>query len=63
VADVNLKLSVIEEIRSMGYEVIWITELNPGVSDDELLAFVEEGRYILLTNVRILGNWCSGRRS
>ena len=55
VADVNLELSVIEEIRSMGYEVIWITELNPGMSDDELLAFAEEGKYILLTNDKDFG--------
>ena len=55
VADVNLELSVVEEIRSMGYQVVWIADLNPGMKDSELLAFAEEGNYILVTNDKDFG--------
>ena len=55
VADVNLEFSVIGEIRSLGYEIIWIADLNPGMKDDELLAFAEEGKYILVTNDKDFG--------
>ena len=55
VADVNLEFAVVEEIRSMGYEVVWIADLNPGMKDSELLAFAEEGKYILITNDKDFG--------
>jgi predicted nuclease of predicted toxin-antitoxin system len=53
--DVNLELSVIEEIRAMGYEVTWIAELDPSMKDEDLLALAKRERYILITNDKDFG--------
>ena len=42
IADECVDLQIIEHLRKKGYEVLYILEINPGVSDDELLSLASK---------------------
>jgi predicted nuclease of predicted toxin-antitoxin system len=47
-ADENLPRPAIEALREAGFDVLWITEDNPGATDDEVLELsVSSGRTLL----------------
>ena len=49
IADECVDLQIIEHLRKKGYEVLYILEINPGVSDDELLSLASKESAVLIT--------------
>ncbi|MBI5621038.1 DUF5615 family PIN-like protein [Candidatus Gottesmanbacteria bacterium] len=49
-ADENIALAVVEHLRTLGHDVVSITELSPGVSDANVLLKALEERRILVTS-------------
>jgi predicted nuclease of predicted toxin-antitoxin system len=48
-ADECVDLQIIEHLRKKGYEVLYILEINPGISDDELLNLASKESAVLIT--------------
>jgi predicted nuclease of predicted toxin-antitoxin system len=48
-ADENVDQEVVTLLRNKGYDVIYVVELEPGISDDEVLAQANERNALLLT--------------
>jgi predicted nuclease of predicted toxin-antitoxin system len=49
VADEGLDKPIVEELRRLGHEVIYIAETSPGASDREVLAHADSRQAVLLT--------------
>ena len=49
IADECVGLQIIEHLRKKGYEVLYILEINPGVSDNELLSLANKESAVLIT--------------
>ena len=54
-ADVNVEKTVIEEIITLGYNVKCVTDINPGMSDTEVLTTANSEDRILITNDKDFG--------
>ena len=48
-ADENFPRLVVQELRSRGHDVVWISEERPGISDSEVLAFATADKRLLIT--------------
>lgn len=48
-ADENIDREIVERLRRDGFDVVWIAELAPGVSDHEVLALASSHRRVLVT--------------
>jgi predicted nuclease of predicted toxin-antitoxin system len=55
VADEGVDRQVVEELRSESHEVIYVAELAPGISDDEVLQLANERDALLLTTDKDFG--------
>lgn len=55
VADVNVEKGVVEFLRSEGYDVKWIPDLNCEMDDENLLKLARKERRILVTNDKDFG--------
>jgi predicted nuclease of predicted toxin-antitoxin system len=49
VADESVDLQVVQRLRSDGHDVLYVAELAPGISDDQVLAVANERNALLLT--------------
>lgn len=49
VADESIDAPIVETLRQGGHEVAFVTELDPGIEDDEVLALSNDRRAVLLT--------------
>ena len=49
-ADVNIEKNLVEFLRALGYDVLWIPDYNCRLMDDELLKLSNEENRILITN-------------
>jgi len=49
VADEGVDRQVVEQLRRENHEVIYVAELAPGISDDEVLQLANERGAVLLT--------------
>ena len=48
-ADEGVDAPIIERLRSEGYDVDYVAELAPGITDDEVLARAKNDRRLLVT--------------
>ena len=48
-ADENFPRLVVEELRSRGHKVMWVSEERPGISDSEVLTFATTAKRLLIT--------------
>lgn len=55
VADENLDRSVIERLRSVGHEVVSVAEMEPGISDEAVLATANARSAMLITEDKDFG--------
>ncbi len=56
-ADEGLNGNFVQSLRKKGLQVDWILELNPGVSDIEVINFAKKHNKILLTEDKDFGEW------
>ena len=56
IADENLNDTAVSLLREAGYDVLSVSELAPGIDDEEVLALAVRGFRILLTLDKGLGN-------
>jgi predicted nuclease of predicted toxin-antitoxin system len=61
-ADENFPRPAVEALRKAGFDVLWIAELNPGASDDEVLALAASTQRTLLTFDKDFGELAYRRR-
>ncbi|MDH5681780.1 MAG: DUF5615 family PIN-like protein [Spirochaetota bacterium] len=55
VADENIDKPIVEELRKDGYNVLYIQEISPGITDDEVLQLVNYEKAILITSDKDFG--------
>jgi len=48
-ADEGVERQIVESLRQAGHEVPYIAELEPGISDDVILAQANKGQFLLVT--------------
>lgn len=56
-ADVNVERSIIELLKSQGFKVKWVPDLNKSMKDEQVLKLAEDESQILLTNDKDFGEW------
>lgn len=49
VADEGVDRQIVERLRSVSYEVIYVAELAPSISDDEVLELANDENALLIT--------------
>ena len=54
-ADVNIEKSIVDELRSLGYDTRWVAEDNPYLDDMSIFRIAQKENYILLTNDKDFG--------
>ncbi|ADT84889.1 DUF5615 family PIN-like protein [Thermococcus barophilus] len=48
-ADENIPLKVVKKLREEGFDIISITELNPGISDEKVAEISQNEDRVLVT--------------
>jgi predicted nuclease of predicted toxin-antitoxin system len=56
VADEGVDCQIVEELRRENHEVIYVAELAPGITDDEVLRLAKERDAVLLTADKDFGD-------
>jgi predicted nuclease of predicted toxin-antitoxin system len=54
-ADVNIEKPIVDEMRKMGYDITWVTEINYYLEDIEIFKLAKNENRILLTNDKDFG--------
>lgn len=54
-ADVNIEKSIVDELRGLGYDIIWVAEENPQLDDLSIFKISQKENRILLTNDKDFG--------
>lgn len=54
-ADENIERAVVEFIRSKGFEVFYVAETSPSISDTEVLEYAKTNSMIVITNDKDFG--------
>ncbi len=54
-ADENVPLPLVAELRRRGCDVVWIAEVAPGLEDHEVLSRAQVERRVMLTNDKDFG--------
>ena len=54
-ADVNIESKVVQFLRNSGYDVKWVLEDNPFLSDEDILEISFKEKRILITNDKDFG--------
>ncbi|PSF31166.1 hypothetical protein C7H19_23185 [Aphanothece hegewaldii CCALA 016] len=55
VADANTQSYIVKQLRSDGHDLIWIVEIAPSISDQQVLAIANDNQALLLTNDKDFG--------
>jgi len=55
VADESLDRQIVERLRRDGHSVAYMAEMDPGISDEEVLALSEQQSAVLITADRDFG--------
>jgi predicted nuclease of predicted toxin-antitoxin system len=55
VADENCDRILVAELRSAGFDVVWVRDLAPGIGDVEIYGIAAADNRVLLTNDRGFG--------
>lgn len=56
-ADEGLNGNIVRELRDNGFEVDWIMEIEPGLSDEEVIELAKERQRTLITEDKDFGEW------
>ena len=48
VADENIDRSIVERLRGEGHKLFYVAEMDPGISDDEVLGIADHNNALLL---------------
>ncbi len=62
VADEGMERNVVEKLREVGHDVIWIAELSPSIPDEEVLRLAYDSDTILITEDKDFGELVYRRR-
>lgn len=54
-ADENIDDGIVEQLRDAGHEIWYVTEMTPGIGDDEVLAQANRHGALLLTGDKDFG--------
>jgi len=54
-ADANIESKVVQFLRNSGYDVKWVLEDNPFLSDEDILEISYKEKWILITNDKDFG--------
>ena len=55
IADESVDFEIVEVLRAAGVEVVAVVEMNPGISDDEVLEMANNLQLLLLTEDKDFG--------
>lgn len=58
VADESVDRHIVERLRQDGHQVWYVAEMEPGISDDLVLALANREAALLLTADKDLERWC-----
>lgn len=56
-ADEGLNGDFVLQLRANNFDVEWILELNPGISDEAVIKFAKKDKRILITEDKDFGEW------
>ena len=51
-ADENMDVAIVERLRQDGHQVWYVAEMEPGIPDDEVLAFATDDNRAVVTQNR-----------
>ena len=54
-ADVNIEKTIVDELRMLGYDIVWIVDENPYLDDMSIFKIAQNENRILLTNDKDFG--------
>lgn len=54
-ADENVDKVIIERLRADGHDVAWVSEMQPGITDDQVMAIANDQGRVLLTGDKDFG--------
>ena len=54
-ADVNIEKSLVDEVRGMGYDIIWVADVDRYLDDMSVFKMAKKSNRILLTNDKDFG--------
>lgn len=54
-ADVNIEKSVVDELKRMGYDIVWVADVDRHLDDMSILKIARQGTRIILTNDKDFG--------
>lgn len=55
VADESVDSEIVERLRDRRFEVLYVAEMSPGLSDDDVLRHANHGKAVLLTEDKDFG--------
>ena len=55
-ADENTHIVVVQRLRKAGFDLEWVAQSTPGVTDEDILARADIGALVLITNDRDFGD-------
>jgi len=55
VADECIDRPIVDRLRSLGHDVAYVPELDPGITDDEVLTLANDSQSVLLTGDKDFG--------
>jgi len=56
-ADEGLNGNIVRELREKGFNVDWILEIEPGISDEKIIELAKERHRSLITEDKDFGEW------
>jgi len=60
--DENLGGGLVNRLRELGHDVLWVVEVMPGSSDDDVLKLAVAQQRVLITEDKDFGSLIYGRR-
>ena len=63
IADECIPLSVVEKLRSAGFDVDMVRDICPGCMDEDILRIARDGKGYCLRQTRISASWLCGSKN
>ncbi len=54
-ADVNIEKAIVDELRRLGYDTVWMAEEDPSLDDLSIFRITQKENRVLLTNDKDFG--------
>ncbi len=55
VADEGVEREIVDSLRQLGHTVLYVAEMSPGISDDEVLEQANHASAIVITTDKVFG--------